>query len=103
MTDLGINIVGKDGKIVENLKFSDYDEIADYMLDAADKWYDGLQDVDQQIVFNRSENGEIVYSDTSSFSGDVDGFESGDDGDIEVIGGDFEEVELFGSEDGEDS
>lgn len=69
MTEFKFNIVGKDGKVIEDLSFDDFDAVADYMLDAADKWYSGLQDPGDQIVFNRIEDGKVVYSDESSFGG----------------------------------
>ena len=51
MSEFKFNIVGKDGKIIEDLMFDDIDSVADYMLDAADKWYSGLQDpFDNDII-----------------------------------------------------
>lgn len=75
MSEFEFKIVGKDGKVIEDLSFNDFDAVADYMLDAADKWYAGLQDPGDQIVFNRIEDGKVVYSDESSFGGSEIGAE----------------------------
>jgi len=85
MTEFGFKIVGKDGKVIENLSFENFDAVADYMLDAADKWYSGLQDPSDTMVFERKEDGKVVFEDRSSFEASVedgllhnDGPEAGD-------------------------
>ena len=70
MSEFKFNIVGKDGKIIEDLMFDDIDSVADYMLDAADKWYSGLQDPGDNIIIERIEDGKVVFEDKSSFGGD---------------------------------
>ena len=70
MSEFKFNIVGKDGKIIEDLMFDDIDSVADYMLDAADKWYAGLQDPGDNIIIERIEDGKVVFEDKSSFGGD---------------------------------
>ena len=104
MTDLGFKIVGKDGKVIENLTFDDYDALADYMLDAADKWYDGLQDPGTTMSVERREEGKVVYSDNSSFGGE-DVYDDGSEveRDIETLREFLGTAELSGEEDGEDS
>lgn len=74
MSEFKFNIVGKDGKVIEDLKFDDIDAVADYMLDAADKWYSGLQDPGDNIVIERIEDGKVVFEDKSSFGGDDYGY-----------------------------
>ena len=74
MSEFKFNIVGKDGKVVEDLMFDDIDAVADYMLDAADKWYSGLQDPGDNIVIERIEDGKVVFEDKSSFGGDDYGY-----------------------------
>lgn len=74
MSEFKFNIVGKDGKVVEDLMFDDIDAVADYMLDAADKWYSGLQDPGDNIVIERIEDGKVVFEDRSSFGGDDYGY-----------------------------
>ena len=69
MTEFKFNIVGKDGKVIEDLTFDNFDDVADYMLDAADKWYSGLEDPGSQMVLSRIEDGKVVYSDESSYGG----------------------------------
>ena len=70
MSEFKFNIVGKDGKVIEDLTFDDIDSVADYMLDAADKWYAGLQDPGDNIIIERIEDGKVVFEDKSSFGGD---------------------------------
>jgi len=104
MTEFGFKIVGKDGKVIENLSFNDFDAVADYMLDAADKWYSGLQDSGDMISIERKENGEVIYSDTSSFGGsDVSDDGSEVERDIETAREFLREAQLLREEDGEDS
>jgi hypothetical protein len=69
MTDFNFKIVGKDGKVIEDLSFNDFDAVADYMLDAADKWYAGLEDSGSTMSIERRESGEVVFKDESSFGG----------------------------------
>ena len=76
MSEFKFNIVGKDGKVIEDLMFDDIDSVADYMLDAADKWYSGLQDPGDNIVIERIEDGKVVFEDKSSFGGDDYGYGS---------------------------
>lgn len=72
MTEFGFKIVGKDGKVIEDLSFENFDSVADYMLDAADKWYAGLQYPGDTMVFERKENGQVVFEDRSSFEASVE-------------------------------
>jgi hypothetical protein len=52
------------------------DSVADYMLEAADKWYSGLQDPGDNIVIERIEDGKVVFEDKSSFGGNDYGYGS---------------------------
>jgi len=86
MTEFGFKIVGKDGKVIENLIFDDYDQVADYMLQMADEWYAGLRNPEDSIAIERRENGQVVFEDRSSFEASVedgllhnDGSETGGD------------------------
>ena len=66
-------IVDKDGKVVESQDFSDYDQLADYMLGVADKWYEGIYDPDQNITISSyNENGDVIYQDSVSFGASED-------------------------------
>ena len=76
MSEFKFNIVGKDGKVIEDLMFDDMDSVADYMLEAADKWYSGLQDPGDNIVIERIEDGKVVFEDKSSFGGNDYGYGS---------------------------
>ena len=74
MSEFKFNIVGKDGKVIEDLMFNDIDAVADYMLDAADKWYSGLQDPGDNIIIERIEDGKVVFEDKSTFGGEDYGY-----------------------------
>jgi len=105
MTDFNFKITDKNGKVVENLNFDDFDAVADYMLEAADKWYSGLQDPETIMSLERKENGNVVFKDESSFGGtDIGPGDEGDfDSDIEAIRQAFGASELPRAEDIEDS
>jgi len=68
MDKVNYTIINKDGKIVEDTTFQDYDKLADYMLEIADKWYEGVYNPDDQLKISTfDENDNLVYSDTASF------------------------------------
>ena len=100
MSEFKFNIVGKDGKIIEDLMFDDIDSVADYMLDAADKWYSGLQDPGDNIIIERIEDGKVVFEDKSSFGGDDYGY-YGPTTEAELVG-DIEAARPFVVESGQD-
>lgn len=85
MTEFGFKIVDKNGNLVEDKIFEDFDSVADYMLDAADKWYSGLQDSDDTMSLQRRENGTVVFEDTSSFGIDDDAFRNSGSEDGKVV------------------
>lgn len=61
-------IVDKEGKVVEDVSFNDYDKLADHMLGLAEKWYTGLYDVDDTLEISTfDKTGELIYSDTATF------------------------------------
>jgi hypothetical protein len=68
MEKINYTIINKDGKVVEDVTFDDYDNLADYMLEIADKWYEGVYDPDDQLKISTfDENNKLIYSDTASF------------------------------------
>jgi hypothetical protein len=74
MNDKTVNykIVNKDGKVVEDLSFNDYDKLADHMLEMADKYYRGVLTTDDTIsITTLDSTGNLVYEDTASFDGAV--------------------------------
>lgn len=85
MTEFGFKIVGKDGNVIEDKIFEDFDAVADYMLDAADKWYAGLQDPGDIMTLQRRENGTVVFEDTSSFGIEDDALRDDGSKDSEAI------------------
>lgn len=74
-------IVDKNGKIVENVSFKDYDQLADYMLNVADQWYEGLRSPSDSYNITRTDNdGNVLYSETNSFGEAGNVGEVSDDG-----------------------
>jgi hypothetical protein len=106
MTEFGFKIVDKNGKVVDDRVFEDFDSVADFMLDAADNWYTGLQDVGDTMSLQRRENGTVVFEDTSSFGIEDDtlrdnGSEDGKVVDVDSTAGGSHPI--FGISLGEDS
>lgn len=63
-------IVDKNGKIVEDVSFKDYDQLADYMLGVADQWYQGLRDPqDSYSLTQTDENGDVRFEEEKIFGG----------------------------------
>ena len=61
-------IVDKQGKVVEDVSFNDYDKLADHTLGLAEKWYNGLYDADDTLEISTfDKTGELIYSDTATF------------------------------------
>lgn len=77
MTDKMVNyqIVDKNGKVVEDVNFDDYDKLADHMMDVAEKYYAGVYSGGDSVNISAfDESGELIYKDTASFEaaeGDV--------------------------------
>lgn len=70
MNKLNYKIVNKDGDVVEDLTFDDYDKLADHMLEMADKYYKGILTADDSIEISAfDESGNILYEDKASFEG----------------------------------
>ncbi len=68
MHSTGYTIVNKDGKVIEDAQFSDYDELADHMLELAEKWYKGEYSPDDKVQISAfDEAGEMLYSDVATF------------------------------------
>lgn len=65
---IGYTVINKDGKVVEDVKFNDYEKLADHMLEMAEKYYKGEYSEDDKIEISAfDETGEIIYSDTATF------------------------------------
>jgi hypothetical protein len=65
---IGYTVINKDGKVVEDVKFNDYDKLADHMLEMAEKWYTGEYSEDDKLEISAfDETGEIIYSDVATF------------------------------------
>jgi flagellar hook assembly protein FlgD len=61
-------IVDKDGKIVEDVSFDDYDKLADHMMEIADKYYAGVYSGGDSVnISTYDQSGELIYKDTASF------------------------------------
>lgn len=67
-TNVNYTIIDKNGKVIEDENFQDYDKLADHMLELADKWYTGeYSEGDQLKISSYDDAGNLVYSDTASF------------------------------------
>lgn len=74
---INYTIVNKDGKVVEDLNFDDYDKLADHMLELADKWYEGVYDPDDSLEISAlNEKGEVIFKDKATF-GETQNVETG--------------------------
>lgn len=61
-------IVDKNGNIVSDQTFNDYDKLADHMLELADKYYQGIYTEDDSVsIATYDETGEVIFEDTASF------------------------------------
>lgn len=70
MNKVNYKIVNKDGKVVEDLTFTDYDKLADHMLEMADKYYNGILTSDDSIEISTfDQSGNLIYKDQASFEG----------------------------------
>lgn len=67
-TNVNYTIIDKNGNVLQNETFEDYDKLADHMLELADKWYNGGYDEGDQLkISTYDETGNLVYSDTATF------------------------------------
>ena len=61
-------IIGKDGGVIDDQSFNDYDKLADHMLNMADKWYNGLYDADDTLEISTfDKSGDLIYTDKATF------------------------------------
>jgi len=61
-------IIDKNGNVVSDEMFDNYDKLADHMLELADKYYQGIYDIDDQVsISTYDETGEVIFEDTASF------------------------------------
>lgn len=68
---LGYRLIGKDGQVIDNKMFDDFDSLADFMMEQADKYYQGLVDPDTTVEMTTFDNtGKILYQDQASFKQD---------------------------------
>lgn len=68
MNKVNYTIVDKNGKVVSDETFDDYEKLADHMMDIADKYYQGIYTVDDQVSISTfDETGGLLYKDTASF------------------------------------
>lgn len=63
-------IVDKNGKIVEDVSFKDYDQLADYMLNVADQYYQGLRNPDDSYSLTQTApDGSVRFEEENVFGG----------------------------------
>ena len=73
MNKINYKVVDKDGKVIDDVEFNDYDKLADHMLQMADKYYQGIYSVDDKINISAfDEAGNVMYEDTASFGGNLE-------------------------------
>jgi hypothetical protein len=66
---LGYRLIDKEGKVIDNKLFDDFDSLADFMMEQADKYYQGLVDPDTTVEMTTFDNtGKILYQDQASFT-----------------------------------
>jgi hypothetical protein len=72
MDKVNFSIIGKDGKVKEDLNFNDFDTLADHMMDVASNWYEGLYDPDEGFEIKRfDENDNLVSVESRKFGDDI--------------------------------
>jgi hypothetical protein len=72
MDKVNFSIIGKDGKVKEDLNFNDFDTLADHMMDVATNWYEGLYDPDEGFEIKTfDENDNLVTIETGKFGDDI--------------------------------
>lgn len=70
MDNFDFKIVDKNGKIVEDVSFRNYDEVADYMLNVADQYYQGLRNPDDSYSLKQiAPDGNIRFEEENIFGG----------------------------------
>lgn len=66
---LGYRLIGKDGKVIDNKMFDDFDSLADFMMEQAEQYYQGLVDPDTTVEMTQFDNtGKVLYQDQASFT-----------------------------------
>jgi len=67
-TNTNYTIIDKNGNVIQNESFEDYDKLADHMLEIADRWYAGEYDEGDQLqISSFDEIGNLIYRDTATF------------------------------------
>jgi len=85
MDKVNFSIVGKDGKVQENASFSNYDALADHMMDVAMKWYEGVYDPDDTLTIERfDENDNLIMTESRTFGEDINDEFSGEEFDFNL-------------------
>lgn len=80
---INYKVVNKSGEVVNDIDFEDYEKLADHMLEMADKYYQGIYTVDDQVNISMfDDNGNLIYSDKASFEGEEESIENNEDGRI---------------------
>lgn len=66
---LAYRLVDKNGNVVEDKTFSDFDALADFMMEQAEKYYQGLVDPDTSVEMTAFDNtGKVLYQDQASYT-----------------------------------
>jgi len=108
MSKFDLQIVTKKGEILEDKKFESYEDIADYMLDAANAYYEGVYQPTDSICFGiKDDSGNPIYGEQKTFAYGGDYGISNLQDYIDVTAGDDEstegEVGVSGEQNSEDT
>ncbi len=80
MKRINYQVINKDGDIVDDVEFEDYEKLADHMLEMADKYYQGIYTVDDEISISTfDDSGNLMFKDTASFGQKVETEEIADE------------------------
>lgn len=73
MKRINYQVVSKDGTIVEDVDFEDYEKLADHMLEMADKYYEGVYTIDDKVNISMFDDaGNVIYRDRASYGAEED-------------------------------
>lgn len=85
MNKVNFSIVGKDGKVQQDLSFNDFDTLADHMMDVANKWYEGVYDPDDTLKIERfDENDNVIMTEERKFGEEINDEFDGEEFDLNL-------------------
>jgi hypothetical protein len=83
---LAYRLVDKNGNVVEDKTFDNFDSLADFMMEQAEKYYQGLVDPDTTVEMTAFDNtGKVLYQDQASYTNNDTGTGTGTHQELESI------------------